>query len=464
MGCSPVDGADEAGAALRAIVCEYGADALSSPALLSNLLADLLPGAARLVRLLVAAAEDHIADKLREYAAQGLDAGTAARLTTSDFANATMFTPEACAWVVGAFAEVLGIPSATGRPPTIVVPDEHASAPGIGAIAGKSVPAGASTVDLGSAAPIPVHPHQGWAKEIIDEALDTARSITDESSKAAAFVSIAAALTLIGPARADRIIADAERLTRSEFHDGSKAVVLANIARVLARTDPGRSRQFADVAERRARQTGLGERRWALAGVAVALLPSDRKRAERIIADVLRARKRRDVVGSDDSGAFFVVVEALAPTDPERAESISTMIANEGVKAAAFAAISVALAHSDQDRAARILADAERIARRITDPYFRAAALAGIANALARENPDRAQGIVAEAECLIVGRSDNSGIIGDLISTAIARSQANVVTGLAPSDPDRASLLARRITDNGSRAVALASVATALIG
>jgi hypothetical protein len=86
--------------------------------MMSSLLADLLPDAPRIARLLIAAAEDRIADKLREHVSHGMDPSTAARLTASAFTDNTLFTPEACAWVVGSIAAALGL---INRPPTIVV-------------------------------------------------------------------------------------------------------------------------------------------------------------------------------------------------------------------------------------------------------------------------------------------------------------------------------------------------------
>ncbi len=115
---SPFDNGAEAIAALRDIVAEYGPDVLSCPGPISALLRDLLPESQRIRRILVAAAEDHIADALREHVAQGMDPVIAARLAASAFAEATLFTPEACAWVIGALAVALGL---TDRPPTIVV-------------------------------------------------------------------------------------------------------------------------------------------------------------------------------------------------------------------------------------------------------------------------------------------------------------------------------------------------------
>jgi YVTN family beta-propeller protein len=117
----PQEQFNNARSALREIVQEYGPDALSEPSTMSSLVADLLPGSPRIARILVAAAEDHIADRLRELGRQGVDTATASRLTASAFADTTMFAAEACAWVVSAFAEALGLAADGDRLPTIVV-------------------------------------------------------------------------------------------------------------------------------------------------------------------------------------------------------------------------------------------------------------------------------------------------------------------------------------------------------
>ncbi|HUC58713.1 MAG TPA: hypothetical protein VMA95_15025 [Streptosporangiaceae bacterium] len=103
--------ASEARAALNAIVSdpEHGVAALSSPTTMSNLLKDYLPDAPREKSILIAAAEAGLADTLREHVSQGMDAGTAIRLTASSFSSSTPFTPDACNWVTDELALALGI-------------------------------------------------------------------------------------------------------------------------------------------------------------------------------------------------------------------------------------------------------------------------------------------------------------------------------------------------------------------
>ena len=58
MAATPFEHADQASRVLRAIVAEHGPELLSRPRELGKLLADLLPDAPRIARLLVTAAQD----------------------------------------------------------------------------------------------------------------------------------------------------------------------------------------------------------------------------------------------------------------------------------------------------------------------------------------------------------------------------------------------------------------------
>ena len=114
MADSSFEHADEARAALRAIASDpaYGAQALSSAAIMSNLLRDFLPDAPRESGLLTAAAEKDLAGLLRQHVSQGLDVTTAIRLAAASFAASTAFTPDACEWAAAELAIALGLASA----------------------------------------------------------------------------------------------------------------------------------------------------------------------------------------------------------------------------------------------------------------------------------------------------------------------------------------------------------------
>jgi hypothetical protein len=137
--------AAEARAALNAIVTdpEHGVAALSSAQTMSNLLKDLLPDAPREKSMLVAAAEAGLASSLRDHVAQGMDPGTAIRLTASSFSATTPFTPEACNWVAGEIAIALGISS----------PAQAGAGAGAGQFGGT--PAGFDPIGQGQATQMP---------------------------------------------------------------------------------------------------------------------------------------------------------------------------------------------------------------------------------------------------------------------------------------------------------------------
>ncbi len=112
-----------------------------------------------------------------------------------------------------------------------------------------------------------------------------------------------------------------------------------------------------------------------------------------------------------------------------------------------------ALAATGPDRAARLLADAERTAQSVTDDYWKAIALASIAEALAATDPDRAARLLADAERTAQSLTDDSSKASALASIAEAQ---------AATDPDRAERTAQSLTDGYWKAIALASIAKAL--
>src|SRR5215469_8438635 len=97
--------------AVRSIVRdpEFGVAALSHPQIMTNLLKDLLPDSPRESALLVAAAQCALPEVLQEYLGEGMDLGTASRLTAGWFAKRMPFTRDACRWLVGEIAVALGV-------------------------------------------------------------------------------------------------------------------------------------------------------------------------------------------------------------------------------------------------------------------------------------------------------------------------------------------------------------------
>jgi hypothetical protein len=117
-------------AALRQVISEHGPEALSRPSQLANLMKDLLPDDPAISRMLVAAAEEHIADQLRDQASTGIDDATAIRLAAASFASRTMFDLGTCTWLIRELATALGLTTDDGYTPTVTAstPPPHAAA------------------------------------------------------------------------------------------------------------------------------------------------------------------------------------------------------------------------------------------------------------------------------------------------------------------------------------------------
>jgi hypothetical protein len=112
------DPGGQARTALRAIVSnpDLGAAALSSAQAMATALRDLLPGTPRETKVLVAAAEEGVAEALSYHVARGMDAATVRDKVARSFARHTGFRAAACEWAVDELAAVLGLDSAGANP------------------------------------------------------------------------------------------------------------------------------------------------------------------------------------------------------------------------------------------------------------------------------------------------------------------------------------------------------------
>ncbi len=167
------------------------------------------------------------------------------------------------------------------------------------------------------------------------------------------------------------------------------------------------------------------------------------------------------------------------------AERVAHSTWGKSSKVLALSKVAKALAATDPDRAARLLADAERVARSIRGKFPKAWALSGVAQALAATDPDRAERIahsltdeypkalalsdVAQALAatdpdraarLLTDAENTTHSITDKSLKAVAL--RSVAQALAAIDPDRAARIAHSITDKTPKALALSDVAKAL--
>jgi prophage antirepressor-like protein len=121
-----------------------------------------------------------------------------------------------------------------------------------------------------------------------------------------------------------------------------------------------------------------------------------------------------------------------------------------GFSSGVLADIAKVLAATDPDRAAQLIADAERAAQSITSRYKKALTLTDVAEALAATDPDRAAQLIADAE-----RAAQSITSKNKKAVALA----DVAEALAVTDPDRAERIAQLITDEVWKARALVTIA-----
>ena len=128
MASAPWDPRSEALNALRTIAADpqYGAEALSSAPMMTNLLKDMLPDAPREANVLITAAGAGVPTALQGYLAQGMDVGTATQLAAGTLAERTALTADACAWATSSLATAL-LPLAV--PPQASVPAGTAPLP-----------------------------------------------------------------------------------------------------------------------------------------------------------------------------------------------------------------------------------------------------------------------------------------------------------------------------------------------
>jgi hypothetical protein len=155
MASAAWDPRGEALNALRTIAADpqYGAEALASAQMMTNLLKDMLPDAPREANVLITAAGAGVPTALQGYLAQGMDVGTATQLAAGTLADRTALTADACAWATSSLATALlpaAAPVASGGTAPLAGSDHPTMAPLFGSAgtlvagAGRGRPAGVS--------------------------------------------------------------------------------------------------------------------------------------------------------------------------------------------------------------------------------------------------------------------------------------------------------------------------------
>ena len=162
MASAAWDPRGEALNALRTIAADpqYGAEALASAQMMTNLLKDMLPDAPREANVLITAAGAGVPTALQGYLAQGMDVGTATQLAAGTLADRTALTADACTWATSSLAAAMLPPVApsvgTGGTSPLAGSDHPTMAPfgppaTLVAGAGRGRPAGVSFLAAGLA-------------------------------------------------------------------------------------------------------------------------------------------------------------------------------------------------------------------------------------------------------------------------------------------------------------------------
>jgi hypothetical protein len=125
------------------------------------------------------------------------------------------------------------------------------------------------------------------------------------------------------------------------------------------------------------------------------------------------------------------------------AERIASSITDEFSKASALSGVAKVVAATDPDRA-------ERIASAITDESWKASALSGVAKVVAATDPGRAARLLADAERIASSITVESWKVGAL---------SDVAKAVAATDPGRAERIAKSITVESWKVGALSGVA-----
>jgi hypothetical protein len=300
---------------------------------------------------------------------------------------------------------------------------------------------------------------------ILSVAVDLAHSIVDEFDRATALADIANVMAVTDPGRAALLATEAERIARTIASqskrgrdakianrvDSTRARALARVAKAVAVTDPARAARLVAEAERIARSVTMYPwgRTLALFDAAKAMAAIDPYKAEHIARSIDDEFVRAQ--------AFAKVAKAMAVTDPGRAALLAAeaerdiqTIPGPFFKVQVLADVAVVAAATDRPRAVQILKDAERIARATTYDGHRASEFTFVAKAMLAIDPDRAAVLAAEAERIAYAITD---------TRAKAEVFADVAKVIAAINPDRAERITQAITHNLYKVEALVTIA-----
>ncbi|GIG93169.1 hypothetical protein [Plantactinospora endophytica] len=293
-----------------------------------------------------------------------------------------------------------------------------------------------------------------------------AHSIPNKNQQVQALAETARARAAAGDrASAARWATDAAQVALTITDPIGQARAFAEVAGAMAAAeDRGEADRWAQAAWRAAAEVPrYADRDGTLAGIArTVAIAGALDQAELIAASVtagsLRsqtidviARIRTAVSGTAYTGGAGIEQQqsaAVTAGDPGRAEEVALGLRRPSEQAQALAAVALAAAAEDHERARTLAVQAERIARAISSYDWDAAKLTVVARAVA-----------------IAGDADRAERIANALADPDRRIQAlSEVAVAAAGDPDRAERIAGTIPAVYRRALALAAVAETVAG
>jgi hypothetical protein len=295
------------------------------------------------------------------------------------------------------------------------------------------------------------------AARLLSGAEHDTRAIRDRDDRLAAFIGIAEAIASTDSQHAALILDDAMRLTRKIYSEEEARI---RIAGTMAVIDPFRAERLALDVPNAITKSGI------LATIAGKILDSDPRGAARLVATA-RTMLELSLAGPRlyDAGvspltavlypmdnarrvrASVRIAALLGVVDPDGATQLIDMAekwartlpavhADDPDRQWAFVLIAEAVAPTDPDRAALLLADAERMALKYSGKGTRINALVKVAETMTALRPDRALRALRKAEEIAWGYADK-------YKRELALK--DVAVPMARVDPDAAERLARML-------------------
>jgi hypothetical protein len=213
----------------------------------------------------------------------------------------------------------------------------------------------------------PVDPAR--AERLLADAEELACGIAADDTRALALTAVKIAAARIDPDRAESSLTEAEQFARMSSSSSARDEALGEVALAAARTEPALAEQIAP---------SLLDRERTLAEVASAVAATDRARAERIAANI-----------TDEYVRALVMAEIAVRTDPAHAEpQLREALQAAHHDPAHMVEVALAAARTGSDRAEEIVRAIKSRDNIRTADFWRARALAAFVNISVETSPN----------------------------------------------------------------------------